>query len=66
MRKKIALVLVCVFALAFAIGALVSTAHAAKPCFGTCLNGYWFICCPAPGGGYECFVGDECDWGPIF
>lgn len=64
MRKKIALVLVCVFALAFAIGALVSTANAGGHCIGTCLNGHWLICCPVPGG-YDCFVGDECDWGPM-
>ena len=62
MRRKMALVLLCVFVLAFAIGAMISTAHA-KPCIGTCFNGTWLICCPLPGGSYDCNWGGPCDWG---
>jgi hypothetical protein len=63
MRKKLALVLVCVFVLAFAFGAMVSTAHAAKPCIASCINGTLITCCPLPGGGWDCNWGGECDWG---
>jgi hypothetical protein len=61
-RKKMASVLLCVFLLAFAIGAMVSTAQADDGCFATCINGVLLVCCPLPGGGYDCDFGGACDW----
>jgi hypothetical protein len=62
MRKKLVLALLCVFVLAFAFGATVSTTQAAKPCIGTCINNTWLICCPDGAGGWECYWGGYCDW----
>ncbi|PKK83007.1 MAG: hypothetical protein CVT49_10710 [candidate division Zixibacteria bacterium HGW-Zixibacteria-1] len=61
MHKKSFTVLVCVFVLAFLVGALVSTAQAKPNCIATCLNGTWYICCPIPGG-WNCYWGDACNW----
>jgi hypothetical protein len=62
MRKKIALTMVCLLALAFAFGAMVTPTQAGKPCIGTCLNGTLLVCCPLPGGGWDCYEDGPCDW----
>lgn len=62
MQRKFLAILMCVFCLAFAVGALVSTAYAKPDCIATCLNGTWYICCPAGGGTWDCYWGDSCDW----
>jgi hypothetical protein len=62
MRKKMIVILLGVFILAFAIGAMMPAAQAARPCIGTCINGTWLICCPLPGGGWDCNWGGPCNW----
>ena len=62
MKRLLIAVLVVVFAVSFTVGILVSTAQAKPPCFATCLNGTYWVCCPLPGGGLNCFWGDPCDW----
>ena len=61
MRKKLAILLVCLFALTFAMGALVSTAQAKLPCTAACINGMLRVCCYNAQGVYTC------NWrGPCF
>ena len=55
MKRIIAMLFIVVFVVSFAIGALVSTAEAKPPCIATCINGTYWVCCPLPGGGWNCF-----------
>jgi hypothetical protein len=65
MRKLLSVILVCLFAACFTIGVLVSTAEARPPCIATCINGYYWVCCPTGGPNWECFWDGPCDWGPM-
>jgi hypothetical protein len=62
MRRKMALILLSMFVLAFTVGALIGVAYARPPCIATCINGTWMVCCPRAGGGWDCNWGGPCDW----
>ena len=65
MRRTVSVALLAVFVMTFAVGVMVSTAEAEDPCIATCLWGYYLICCPDGQGGWDCFWGGPCDWGPM-
>lgn len=52
MKKKLAVMFMLLFALAFAFGALATTAYACPgdpsgpDCYGVCHDNHWDICCP--------------------
>lgn len=62
MRKKLMVLLVCLFAMAFFIGAMVSTAQARPPCMATCINGTLWVCCPGGFGAWYCYWDGPCNW----
>ena len=66
MKKLIVVICVLAFAVGFTMTALAPTAEAARPCIGTCIFNTWLICCPDGQGGWDCYWGGPCDWGPIF
>ncbi|MCP4582917.1 MAG: hypothetical protein GY839_15005 [candidate division Zixibacteria bacterium] len=63
MRRKMIVALLSIFILAFAIGAMMPAAQAGGPCIACCINGQLLVCCPMPGGGWDCYWDGPCDWG---
>lgn len=64
--KRFVLIAALALVLSFAVGIIGSTTVDARPpCFATCINGTYWVCCPDGQGGYDCFWDGPCDWGPM-
>lgn len=62
MKRILAALFIVVFAVSLAVGLMTSPTEAKPPCFATCLNGTYWVCCPVGGGQYECYWDGPCDW----
>ncbi|MDH3889655.1 MAG: hypothetical protein OEV49_01110 [candidate division Zixibacteria bacterium] len=60
MKKLLALVFIVALVLGVAVSTLTPTVEAAPKCIATCINGWYWVCCPVGGGQWECFWDGPC------
>lgn len=65
MKKVMAIIMLCLFALAFVGTIAASNANAGpnfKLCNATCIDGMVYRCCQTPGGAIMCYWDGPCTW----